>query len=393
MRGTRHAALAALAALALVGLAPTASAQLTIRVRTLPAATPAGATPHVAGGFNRWNPGDPRYALARTDSGWVVTLPDSVRGPTEFKLTLGSWETVETTADGGDFPNRRVTIADSGRASLDVVVAAWRSAARPPRPSTRRPTVRVLADSFAIPQLGRVRRVWLYLPPDYATSRRRYPVLYMHDGQNVFDAATSFSGEWGVDETLDSLHALGDPGIIVVAVDNGGTHRLDEYNPWRAVESRLGGGEGKAYVDWLAFTLKPWIDRRYRTMRGAAHTGIMGSSMGGLISLYAALEHPRVFGRAGVFSCACWVADTSVYRYARGVRPAKGSRLYFASGAFETEEGQPARDQRRVVDTLAAAGWRRASVADVIAADGKHAEWYWRREFAAAYRWLFRERR
>ena len=382
--------------LALLAAAATpADAQLTIRMRELPASTPASATVHVAGSFNRWNPGDARYVLARTDSGWVVTLPDSVRGDVELKLTLGSWATVETMPDGGDRDNRRVTIPATGRLTLDVTVAAWRRAdsASAPRKSTARPSVQVLADSFAIPQLGRARRVWLYLPPDYATSAKRYPVLYMHDGQNVFDAATSFAGEWGIDETLDSLHALGDRGAIVVAVDNGGEHRMDEYNPWRAADARHGGGEGKAYVEWMVRTLKPWIDARYRTMPDARHTGIMGSSMGGLISLYAALEYPRVFGRAGVFSCACWVADTSVYGFARRATPRPSSRLWFTSGAFETPEGRPATDQRRVVDTLLAAGWPRGALHADAPADGKHAEWFWRREFAAAYLWLFRESR
>src|SRR5919202_6585569 len=97
-----------------------------------------------------------------------------------------------------------------------------------------------------MPQLGRTRRVWVYLPPGYAASRRRYPVLYLHDGQNVFDAATSFAGEWGVDEALDSLARRGDPGAIVVAVDNGGPRRLDEYDPWRSADPKLGGGEGGA---------------------------------------------------------------------------------------------------------------------------------------------------
>ena len=371
-------------------LATPAGAQRTIRVRDVPPSTPAGTTMHVAGDFNRWNPGDPRYALARTDSGYAVTLPDSVRGAVEFKLTLGAWERVETTADGGDVPNRRVTIADTGRMTIDVTVGGWRSAPAAPKRSTARRTVRVVTDSFAMPQLGRTRRVWVYLPPDYATSRKRYPVLYMHDGQNVFDDSTSFAGEWGVDETLDSLHARGDRGAIVVAVDNGGTHRLDEYNPWRAAQARLGGGEGRAYAEWLARTLKPWVDARYRTMRGPAHTGIMGSSMGGLISLYAALEHPEVFGRAGVFSCACWVADTSVYAYARRAASRSSSRLWFESGALEAPDGGPARDQRRVVDSLVAAGWPRAAIHEESVPDGKHAEWFWRREFADAYRWLFR---
>ena len=375
-------------------IATPGEAQLTIRL-TAPASTPIGATIHVAGSFNLWNPNAPGYALTRDSvGGYAITLPDDVRGPIEFKFTLGSWETVETTDSGGDIENRGFTIPATGAATFTGAVAGWRSGASQPsapRPSTASSSVSILSDSFTIPQLARTRRIWLYLPPDYRTSAKRYPVLYMHDGQNVFDAATSFAGEWGVDETLDSLHAKGDRGVIVVAVDNGGTHRLDEYDPWVSAKAQYGGGEGDAYVEFLVQTLKPYIDQHYRTLADRRNTGIMGSSMGGLISLYAALKYPGVFGRAGVFSCACWIARTHVFTYARHARPLRPlPRLYFVSGALETKDAEPARDQREMVDSLVAAGFPTGTaLQSFISADGKHAEWFWRREFPSAYRWLF----
>jgi predicted alpha/beta superfamily hydrolase len=222
-------------------------------------------------------------------------------------------------------------------------------------------------------------------------SGRYYPVLYMHDGQNVFDDSTSYAGEWGVDEALDSLHAAGDPGAIVVAVDNGQQLRMNEYSPWR--HPRHGGGEGDAYADFLALTLKPYIDRTYRTRPGPESTGLMGSSMGGLISLHAALRHPGVFGRVGVFSPSLWFSD-SVYVAARrartdGARP----RFYFLSGGLEGPADRPGivvADQQRMIDTLAAAGWQVGTEIHAAAPDdGRHSEWFWRREFPAAYRWLF----
>ena len=188
------------------GAAP-ASAQLTVRA-TLPPDTPADAAIHVAGPFNGWNPGAAGWTLARRpDGAWTITLPDSVRGAVELKLTRGSWATVETTAAGADVPNHSAVVPAAGAVALDVAVGGWKDRAAPNvRRSTASRTVTV-RDSVPMPQLGRARRVWLYVPPDYATSRRRYPVLYLHDGQNVFDAATSFAGEWGVDESLDSLRA------------------------------------------------------------------------------------------------------------------------------------------------------------------------------------------
>ena len=362
---------------------------------TAPASTPNGATIHVAGSFNLWNPNAPGFALTSdSGGGYAITLPDDVRGAIEFKFTLGSWETVETTETGGDVANRSFEVPAVGAATFTGSVAGWRSGASAPvapRPSTASSSVSILSDSFAIPQLGRTRRVWLYLPPGYAASTRRYPVLYMHDGQNVFDAATSFAGEWGVDETLDSLHAKGDRGAIVVAVDNGGTHRLDEYDPWVSSNSKYGGGEGDEYVEFLVHTLKPYIDQHYRTRKDRLNTGIMGSSMGGLISLYAALKYPDVFGRAGVFSCACWIARAHVFSYARHAKPRRPlPRLYFVAGALETKDAEPARDQREMIDSLVAAGFPvGAALQSFIPADGKHAEWFWRREFPDAYRWLF----
>jgi metallo-beta-lactamase class B len=249
--------------------------------------------------------------------------------------------------------------------------------------------VSVLDTAFAMPELGRRRRVWIYLPPDYATSGRRYPVLYMHDGQNVFDAATAFAGEWGVDESLDSLHALGDPGAIVVAVDHGGERRLDEYSPW--IHARHGGGQGDAYADFLAYTLKPYVDRRFRTLPDRGSTAVAGSSMGGLISLYAALRHPDVFGRAAVFSPALWFAADSVFALARRSGPPRaGTRIYIVTGAREGDTPEAyARDHRAMADTLAAAGFAAGREVEAhVRADGTHSEWFWQREFPAAYLWL-----
>ena len=367
-------------------------AQLTVRLEAMPQGTPPDAAVYIAGSFNNWNPGDNRYTLTRAGDHHVITLPATVRGPIEFKLTLGSWERVETDAQGGDIANRSALVPDTP-SILMVRVAGWRSGAAPPRAHTASPSVSVI-DSVAMPQLGRARRVWIYLPPDYASSGKRYPVLYMHDGQNVFDAATSYAGEWGVDETLDSLHAGGDPGVIVVAADHGGSLRIPEYSPW---PTRFGAGEGDKYVDFLVGTLKPWIDQKYRTLPDRLNTGIAGSSMGGLISFYAALKHPGVFGRAAVFSPAFWIAP-SAYEFAAQARPQAGNRIYIISGALEVAEGEAQgryqRDQQRMVETLAQRGFGIGTfvVARVIP-DGRHAEWFWRREFAAAYQWLFQPRR
>ena len=378
--------------------APAAPAQsgLTIRLTSVPAATPAGASVYVAGTFNNWDPAAAGYRLSPEGGHYAITLPDSVRGPVAFKFTLGSWDRVEQSASGGHVPNRTFMVPASGPATYSGTVAAWQRGPAEPRPHTATASVSVLDTAFQMPQLGRTRRVWLYLPPGYATSTGTYPVLYLHDGQNVFDAATSFAGEWGVDETLDSLHAASDSGVIVVAVDNGGADRMNEYQPWRSTDPRYGGGEGARYVDFLVLTLKPYIDAHYRTRPDRANTGIGGSSLGGIISFYAALQDPDVFGRVLVFS-APFFFEPQLFAMARAYRPrASATRFYFDTGLDEgaTELGLPhramARSLQAMVDTLAAAGVDTAAhVRALLPADGAHSEWFWRREFPAAYRFLF----
>mgnify|MGYP002778282701 CR=1 FL=1 len=283
-----------------------------------------------------------------------------------------------------------------GLARIVCIAVALLAFAAPlhPQASARAGIVSVVADSMPMPQLGRVRRIRVYLPPDYATTTRRFPVLYMHDGQQLFDSATNRAGKWGVDEALDSLHRAGHGGVIVVAVDNDGAHRLNEYAPWHRATPRI-TAEGDAYLAFLAHTLKPMIDARYRTRPEPASTAIMGSSMGALISLAAVLRHPAVFGRAGVFSCACWLVRDSIVALARRAgaltpRP----RLWFVVGGNETPDDEPVHDHRLVVTALREAGYRPER--DFVAherADGTHEEWFWRREFPAAVVWLLGLRR
>lgn len=366
-----------------------------IRLESVPSTTPPGVSVYVAGNFNRWNPGDSAYRMTADGKGnYMVALPDSIRGPIEFKFTLGSWDAVETDSAGADIQNRSVFVKPGSGGSYVGKIAQWRDPrTKKPREHTARPTVSVMSESFEMPQLGRSRRVWIYLPPGYASGSTRYPVLYMHDGQNVFDNATSFVGEWGVDETLDSLNAVGDKDVIVVAVDHGGDKRFDEYSPWK--NAKYGGGEGDKYIEFLVNTLKPYIDSHYRTLPDRLNTGVAGSSMGGLISLYAIVKHPEVFGRAGIFSPAFWVAPEFYSFVSRSPALPADSRLYFVIGAQEaadsTEAASYVKNQEQMVDSLIVHGLRRdMNVVSYSRADGKHSEWFWRREFPSAYQWLFR---
>ena len=159
------------------------------------------------------------------------------------------------------------------------------------RDSSASKNVHVIDTAFYIPQLNRHRRIWIYLPASYSASRKKYPVLYMHDGQNVFDNATSYAGEWGVDEALDSLGAKPRE-IIVVAIETGQQTRMSEYSP---SDNKYAKAEGEAYVDFLVKTLRPYINKHYRTKKCRKYNFIAGSSMGGLISFYALVKYPNKF--------------------------------------------------------------------------------------------------
>ena len=379
----------------LLGLVIPASAQVVLKIARVPANTPSADTLFVAGSFNGWNPHNSRFALRRNaDGSYQISLPLSPV-PVEYKFTRGSWPAAELDARSQPIANRRADLSTSREILHEVL--AWddkSGAVALPKTHTATPQVHVLDQAFTMPQLGRTRRILVYLPADYATQPgRRYPVLYLHDGQNVFDDATSFGGEWGIDETLDQLRQVGQDatGSIVVAVDNGKEFRSDEYIPWRS-EGLKGqahqGGQGSAYVDFLALTLKPYVDTHYRTRPDAAHTAIAGSSLGGLISVYAALKYPRVFGEVGAFSPAFWVCNDSLKAYARAHPAAHTARFYFVCGPKESETMLPQMVQWR--DQLRAQGLPAANISFHAPPDGEHKEWFWRREFPAAYQFLFR---
>ncbi|HEU0052548.1 MAG TPA: alpha/beta hydrolase-fold protein [Longimicrobium sp.] len=225
------------------------------------------------------------------------------------------------------------------------------------------------------PQLGNERPLYVYLPPSYATSGRRYPVLYMHDGQNLFDEALSFGHEWEVDQTLEAASADGLE-AIVVGIPNLGEERLDEYSPWRDRRHNA-GGKGEAYVRFVAETVKPLIDRDFRTRPGRESTGIAGSSMGGLISLYAYFRLPQVFGFAGVMSPAFWFAGHSIYPFVKA-RPFVPGRIYLDVGTSEGND--EVHDVRRMKALLEEKGYRAGrDLLFYVEMGGQHNERAWAR--------------
>lgn len=282
---------------------------------------------------------------------------------------------------------------------------------------------RVETFAVSIPQLSeRQRTIRVYLPPSYDRPGVRFPVLYLQDGQQLFSPGPF--GDWRVDETLDRLVTSGRlQGLIVVGIDNG-PRRWDEYGPWTNehmfdwVDSTWSrpaeGGEGDAYVDFVATTLKPAIDGRYHTLADRDHTGIGGSSMGGLIALHAGLTRPEVFSKVMAMSTAVWFAERGgpwlsdnrlLSRIRNGPVP-RNVRWYLDVGGRERSRatdpnvvdssGAPVsyarayeEGTRAVAAALGAAGVGATDMRLVVDADAEHNETAWARRFEGAVSWLY----
>ncbi|MEO6539203.1 MAG: alpha/beta hydrolase-fold protein, partial [Ferruginibacter sp.] len=285
-------------------------------------------------------------------------------------------------AKGADIENHVIKLSGDTAANFSVV--GWKDDFPPVvRQHTASKHVIVLDTAFNIPQLNRKRRIWIYLPAGYALSKKHYPVLYMQDGQNLFDEFTAGFGEWGIDECLDTLQRKATKACIVVGIDNG-TERLTEYNPFD--NEKFGIGEGKKYVDFLINTLKPFIDRKYRTLKDAPNTGIAGSSMGGLFSYFAAVNYPNIFGNAGIFSPAFWIApEIKLFTEAQGNK--SGGKFFFYMGGREGQQYED--DMKSVTDKLGENST--AIIYSVVDPDGTHNEMAWRKWFPEFYSWMMAE--
>jgi predicted alpha/beta superfamily hydrolase len=253
-------------------------------------------------------------------------------------------------------------------------------------------------DGVYSPQLHNRRRLYVHLPPSYAEGDRRYPVIYMQDGQNLFDQALSFAGEWQVDE---AMHALAEEGFesIVVGIPNMGLRRIDEYSPFRDRRLRK-GGRGDWYVAFMADTVKPLIDGEFRTLTEPEHTGVAGSSMGGLISLYAFFRRPDVFGLAGAMSPSLWFAQEAIFPYVEHA-PFHPGRVYLDIGTHEGIDPRaiqrPAHkylnryvtSARRMRDMLVARGYAPGvGLRYDEEEEAGHNETAWARRTPEALRWL-----
>ncbi|HMA02539.1 MAG: alpha/beta hydrolase [Gemmatimonas sp.] len=229
----------------------------------------------------------------------------------------------------------------------------------------------------------------VYLPPGYDEDvARRYPVLYMQDGQNLFDDATAFSGEWHLDAAAEQTIGAGLVApLIIVGIYNAGAYRIDEYTPTRDSAKRA-GGDADRYGRMLLEELKPFIDAEYRTLDDARNTGIGGSSLGGLVSLYLALKYSGRFWNVAVLSPSVWWDNRFIVRRVRALYTAPPLRIWLSTGTAEGE-GVVA-GARRVRDALLAKGWIQGETLHYEEVEGgRHTESAWAAIAPAMLQFLF----
>ncbi len=266
-----------------------------------------------------------------------------------------------------------------------------------------------------IPYTKKERRIWVYLPSGYSDSNLDYPVLYMHDGQNLFEPSTSYLGViWDVHSAVEKAMVHGKTkGVIVVGIDNPSSDneenvvgRLDEYSPWinsdlknNLLANRITrdvGGYGKEYGKFIVEILKPMIDHKYRTKPDRENTGVAGSSMGGLISLYLGLAYEDVFSKIGAFSTAVWFAEKELLQMIKEHGPDIPMKWYLDIGTNESSNDTIknfsdiyVKGTMEVYENLLAVGVKEENIKCVVDEGGVHNEEAWARRFPEAFEWLF----
>jgi len=365
--------------------APTAAGHSSGKMLTLDLFTPNDdARPvFLTGSFNAWTTRDGRFRMNKIQEGhYQYTFHDipQTAEPFEYKYVKGGWEAEELGADGFPPTNRRMEVP---RGKVTDVVPRWKQHGKGYDPAFY-PDIQIVAQRFKAPQLRRRRRIAVLLPWNYGQTSRHYPVLYLQDGQNLFEEDAPF-GTWGVDKRLAALAQHGKGDFIVVAIDHGGKERIKEFSPYDS--QHWGEGLGRDYARFLAETLKPHIDKNFRTLPDRAHTGIGGSSMGGLISIYAGLMFPHVYSKFMIFSPSLW-ASPKIYaepmQFAAFDSPTK---IYLYGGSREGSNMVP--NLKRLKESVEKSGHGKAHIRMETDPHGRHNEARWGEEFPKAAEWLY----
>lgn len=328
--------------------------------------------------LGEWRPD--AVPMTRIDTNkWQLKVNLPQHQTIEYKFTRGSWEREEVMSDGTVPGNKRFVVTKNQK--IRHRIANWKD--RMVKPFGGIVGKLEYHHQFKSTRLGNERTILVWLPESYATQvEKRYPVLYMHDGQNLFDPKTSFIGvDWQMDETADSLIRKGEiEAIIIVGIYNT-PDRLQEYSD---------SEKGRAYMDFVVNEVKPFIDRSYRTLPDREHTAIMGSSMGGLISFYLVWRYPHIFSKAGCLSTSLLWRNGALLKEVENFTGPKPAIKIYLDSSGQGGEGRMTPDYLRLKELLIRKGFEDGK--DVIYyfdPDGDHSERSWASRVWRPLKFLF----
>lgn len=338
---------------------------------------------YISGNMNKWRNADPEFCLAKKSSGvyeGVFKLTKDYPEILEFKFIKETWDGVELDHNGKEANYRTI---DRNSYSITAEVPDWKQDHMTHNPK-HLPLIETISEEFEIPQRIKTRRITALLPPSYYSSDKRYPVLYLQDGQNLFDDHAPF-GSWELDKRLANMAENGLNEIIIIAIDHAEEDRIAEFTP--TAKTKLGIGDGKKYARFLAEVLKPHVDQHYRTKPEPEFTGIGGSSMGALVSIYTVFQYPELYSRLMIFSPSLWVNPALTEVFAHETSDTFHGKIYLYGGGNEGEE--LLQHLNSFKDTLIETSEEAYDVELSIKDDGQHNERAWGLEFPKALQWLF----
>lgn len=337
----------------------------------------------IAGNFNNWLTQDKRYQMTKLEVGkYSFQFPGNFEFPIplEYKFTKGDWSEIEIDRYGNKTPNRVLTeLVDL----QEEYVPRWRRNWLPFQ-EEHLPKIHLISEEFEIPQLNKTRKIWALLPHDYETSNEDYPVLYLQDAQNLFNENAAY-GNWQIDKKLAVMSYYGIGKIIVIAIEHAEKERIIEYNVGNTL---LGKGQGKKYIRFVTDTLKPFVDKNFRTKPQREFTGIGGSSMGGLVSIFSGMMYPEVYGKLMIFSPSLWVLPKIKFAFLDIFEPSD-TKIYLYAGGDESETmiKHVKKFKKKLLKNDVVTKMMKVRLS--INEDGKHNESYWSDEFPKAMEWLF----
>ena len=355
------------------------NAQMTIVLDRVPQLTPLLDELYYSGTYNNWNRGDWQTVFEKKDGVYSVTIMAEENSKQEFYVNRGNDETNASKADGS-YIDPFVFTYKKG-ATLHITVEGWRDM---PGNHTVTKNVFILSNHFEMDSLHRHRRIWICLPNDYSSGEKTYPVIYMQDGQNLFDQASAFMGEWHIDETMLAMNDTVQQSIIV-GIDNGGSTRMEEYSYYSNPKYNF-DAQGGNYADFIINNLKPFIDQNFRTQPERESTFIGGSSLGALISAFILIENPEVFSGAMLLSPAFWFNE-ELFEIAMFHEFNRTYKIYQVASQLE-DNGSVVKDMMSFDSYLSPTPNDIIQIKSVTREYGAHSEWFWDKEFGEAYRWL-----